>query len=162
MRRVDDPVATLVGATGRRSASPSLVEKEQRSERKMISAEQGAAALSKILSSKTPSVLVVYPGDLPTPKAERQMGATAQPRGAISSKMWKCFFPSGGRNYWAWITWASTMTFLNLEGNPSWSSVSLAKSKRTMASISHSTAYSSCALFGNSPRAHPGGRQERP
>ena len=84
MRRVDDPVATLVGATGRRSASSSFVEKEQGSERKMISAEQGAAALSKILSSRTPSVLVVYPGDLPTPKAERQMGATAQPRGAIS------------------------------------------------------------------------------
>jgi acyl transferase domain-containing protein/thioesterase domain-containing protein len=84
MRRVDDPVAALVGATGRRSASPSLVEKEHGSERKMISAEQGAAALSKILSSRTASVIVVYPGDLPTPKAERQMGATAQPRGAIS------------------------------------------------------------------------------
>jgi acyl transferase domain-containing protein/thioesterase domain-containing protein len=84
MRRVDDPAATLVGAKVRRTASPSLIEKEQVPERRMISAEQGAAVLSQILASTTPPVIVVNAGDLPTPKAERQIGANAQPRGAIS------------------------------------------------------------------------------
>ena len=84
MRRVEHPVATLVSAKGRRNTLPAVIEKEQISERKMITAEQGAAALSQILSSRTPPVIVVYPGDLPTPRAERQIASTAQPRGAIS------------------------------------------------------------------------------
>jgi len=86
MRRVDDPVATLAGAKPRRSASPSLVENEayRNSERKMITAEQGIAALSQILSSETPPVIIVHPGDLSTPKTARQAGTTSLPRGAIS------------------------------------------------------------------------------
>ena len=46
------------------------------------------------------------------------------------SKTWKCFFPSGGRNYSASIRSASTMTSLNLAANPSWSSVSFSKIKK--------------------------------
>ena len=84
MRRVDDPAATLVGAKGRRTTPVSVVEKEQVSERRMISAEDGAAALSQILGSATPPVTIVNPGDLPTHKTERKVGATAQPHGAIS------------------------------------------------------------------------------
>ena len=84
MRRVDDPVATLVGAKGRRNAQPAAVEKQQFSERNMISAEQGAAALSLILSSRTPPAIVVYPGDLPTPKTEKRIGVAAESRGTIS------------------------------------------------------------------------------
>lgn len=86
MRRVDDPVATLAGANGRRSSPPPLIEHENNrsSDRRTITAEQGVVALSHILASATFPSILVYPGDLSMPKTDRQADSSSLARGAIS------------------------------------------------------------------------------
>jgi thioesterase domain-containing protein/NAD(P)-dependent dehydrogenase (short-subunit alcohol dehydrogenase family)/acyl carrier protein len=86
MRRVDNPVVTLAGTMGRHNAPSATIdsENERSFERGTIAAERGVVALSQIISSRTSPVILVHPGDLSTPKAAIQRGASSLPQGSVS------------------------------------------------------------------------------